>query len=1627
MSTRAVLTCQHVRSAANSERSAALLSTGDGKLPSMTTFFLNLAAASSQDKTVEASVDEDFCLTIKKLWKKDAMTRLKGLQQIMDLLEAKAEEDIKRILPFWPRNLNRLAVDSERRVREATFLAHKRLCAVAGRNLAPFVKSVLATWVSGMFDIHAPVASAARAAFETAFPVHKHAEVFLFYLQSTFQQLRDILFSLTAATVPDAAELDQNEKEAKLMRMLTGALRALTHIVNVISQKDDPPDGKKDAMNKLVPLVTELAEEPRFWKFAKHTEPCIKEAFYSFLNAALAEKMVLDLAKATKVTLGCLAEQDPTVCVIIWKTSLHLLEANPDCWQHINIEKAFLPQLNTMLRNRAFGTASVIFPILLPLYVQIPEGAKYRDNVLASIRDGLMAGGALVTPMSELNATAIALLECIRYEMVHRTERDTDIVTIYTEHLAPLIRVLLIAPESASENSCRVRQSCIFAELQALLLFLEKRSLEPLQTIEDDNAIVVSNDKYNAVGAIWESIYTLSVEALQSGSLLPLKKFYSALNTQHVGSQCEDGTSRKPRRGVCFANPAVKLNNQTAPSSDEGALPTATKRAGCQPTNPLGISQYSGVFQRFLGHVLEIIRAKPSVELVSFFGDVFALCCTDVRFLDSLEKDILSGRSLSSEMELVLEQNEEAAPAAMKVILRSGSVRGAVYDAASTIDIFHKRLHTLLLVILSETFECDEQNTQFLRKYFERESFQTALEEAVVGPAKGDVLQACLHLCGRTDVQLFPASVVKQLISKVVDMVGAVSPTTLPESKELVEVAEDVFQLCEIVHSVFEFSDDIWILPDIGTLIKKIYEVSLEWGEEAEYEASIDNRFDPEAVKESTSAEDAENAEQIANRLMEVWAGALAHYDTQQGVCRGKAIAVDCRLAIIDDVKKRICHATEDQIKSLIKTCCELVGDDENDSGFIERLIPSSKELEELCVRNRVGDRVISLTFTRVEAPVVLEDGEYLENTGCEQLRSACRILLEVCLLKKATHLIDINFLLLANLIEPQARLKPVLSALVEDTPSAARLAMEMACREEPHWRLALDSFLAAVEALRPNSVWRWTDFSSCTKEVFIQYERDEKKVAQLLDEIATQVMASYESGIDPSLLCLAARCLSRASGEERDACVVKLLKAVQGLKEHHSAFFEASSPNNFHLAVCRFFIAVLTYCRPALEQPNWDFVLLTFTWMLETFPWRTPTAPSADAPSPATSARTRPVSRVWLGCAIALTELIVLMSKLSSDEETNDDVPYDVRHEWKNFYQAIVAQTLVPLMTIAPRKLSQYPGILLENMAQIFSYLDPQQMRKQWPDGEELEFGEFIGQISGLLIANSLPVQLAAYAIAVRIVGEAAREHDEFIEENNPDENTDDDRTERGIPINKDLLDCLKDASVSASMLTKSYDIDAPLSEASLRRSDRAALSGYLLTCSLLLQFCIRATREFRSRYIQYLEEQGHLSRYLRTIFVLLPRQPPSNAFRFNLIEERPTTFAHVTCWALLEVCSLVPGVVRSWYTHLTDGKQAQVVERITVKYVSPMLIERELSSVRKGAVRFENVSLTALPSTREIQANYIVEDVTKRIEISIQMDAHHPLKKIMIISNCEQAPVSPARWRQWMCSLSSFLNENG
>ncbi|MBN3289751.1 LTN1 ligase, partial [Polypterus senegalus] len=96
---------------------------------------------------IDSLVDADFRMVLRKLSKRDAVTKLK---------------------------------DHDRRVREASGQAMEQLAIKVGRSLAPFLKSIMGHWLLSQCDTYAPAASAANVAFQSAFPGSKQSGAIAF-------------------------------------------------------------------------------------------------------------------------------------------------------------------------------------------------------------------------------------------------------------------------------------------------------------------------------------------------------------------------------------------------------------------------------------------------------------------------------------------------------------------------------------------------------------------------------------------------------------------------------------------------------------------------------------------------------------------------------------------------------------------------------------------------------------------------------------------------------------------------------------------------------------------------------------------------------------------------------------------------------------------------------------------------------------------------------------------------------------------------------------------------------------------------------------------------------------------------------------------------------------------------------------------------------------------------------------------------------------------------------------------------------------------------------------------------------------------------------------------------------
>ena len=118
-----------------------------------------------------SAIPGDIRGALRKMGKKDTVTKHKAVGEFCALCESASAETVLAVLPFWPRIYAKIAVDNDRRVREASQRANLKVVTSVGKALAPYLKSLMPAWFLSQHDPHAPAAaSTARRSLTEAFP-----------------------------------------------------------------------------------------------------------------------------------------------------------------------------------------------------------------------------------------------------------------------------------------------------------------------------------------------------------------------------------------------------------------------------------------------------------------------------------------------------------------------------------------------------------------------------------------------------------------------------------------------------------------------------------------------------------------------------------------------------------------------------------------------------------------------------------------------------------------------------------------------------------------------------------------------------------------------------------------------------------------------------------------------------------------------------------------------------------------------------------------------------------------------------------------------------------------------------------------------------------------------------------------------------------------------------------------------------------------------------------------------------------------------------------------------------------------------------------------------------------------
>lgn len=209
---------------------------------------------------------------MRKLSKKDPMTKKKALQEYNELVESSDLETLKLILPLWPKYYQNLATDTEHNVRELCQQAMQLLVSKVKKAVAPYLKQLMPTWLASQFDNYAPAASIAKASLRETFAGKRLNEVCLHCQLEILDYSFKALTFHTAATLSSGKGLTAEEADQKYHRVVMGSLKSLCFFLEHTAQAEDS--------SKIQDGLSKLLAHQKFWSFGKHKINTIKYVFF---------------------------------------------------------------------------------------------------------------------------------------------------------------------------------------------------------------------------------------------------------------------------------------------------------------------------------------------------------------------------------------------------------------------------------------------------------------------------------------------------------------------------------------------------------------------------------------------------------------------------------------------------------------------------------------------------------------------------------------------------------------------------------------------------------------------------------------------------------------------------------------------------------------------------------------------------------------------------------------------------------------------------------------------------------------------------------------------------------------------------------------------------------------------------------------------------------------------------------------------------------------------------------------------------------------------------------------------------------------------------------------------------
>ncbi|KAK4692467.1 E3 ubiquitin-protein ligase listerin, partial [Lecanoromycetidae sp. Uapishka_2] len=223
-------------------------------------------------------------------------------------------------------------------------------------------------------------------------------------------------------------------------------------------------------------------------------------------------------------------------------------------------------------------------------------------------------------------------------------------------------------------------------------------------------------------------------------------------------------------------------------------------------------------------------------------------------------------------------------------------------------------------------------------------------------------------------------------------------------------------------------------------------------------------------------------------------------------------------------------------------------------------------------------------------------------------------------------------------------------------------------------------------------------------------------------------------------------------------------------------------------------------------------------------------------------------------------------------------------------------------------------------------------------------------------------------------------------------------------------------------------------LAEHNFERTMAPSLRSYLLSWRLTFDHWQNASYKVQGDYVAALKEGTYLQDFLSFALNILitARTRPIDASKFDIENYAPNTEEspeRETHWLLINLYYLslrfLPTLSKEWWRDTASRQLNIALEPWTEKYISPLIIARELSTIAawapSQAADDQPMTIKTSLSTREITASIPIDEQT--MSISVRLPPSYPLARAEVKS-IHRVGVVEKKWQSWLMISQGVMN---